>query len=296
MLEVPSRPPVRPVDVRVLGIEYNQGYQDVIYTDLRSPSAVGDVPQANLPGRPTSRLSLPVVPGKPMVVRVFLTLGRDPAPPAGGVEVTGRLNVWNGLTGHLGHDVRPLNSRACRDHLGRGPESGQGCSQVVKIFPSLGRAGLAGVGDHDLDLIEARSHWGSTLNFLIPGDVTAEAGRSGTIVLSAAVHPVHDRETRNANNRFRLELPNVARLNPLRLRVVPVAVRHGRTVLAAPSPANTRRALRDLGRMLLPYSSVEAVPDSTYTTVASSVASFRDGGCRFNSAGRPAVGDHQHQS
>lgn len=268
----PVPPPARPVDLRVIGVEYNQGFQDVVYTDLHSHGQAGDVPASSWPGRPSSRLSLPVIPGKPMVVRVYVTAAPDPRPPADGVLVTGRLTVWDGLTGHPSLEFRPLNSTQCQDHLGRGAAMGQVCSRQIRVFESLGSAGLD-TGAFDLDLLAARSHWGGTLNFVVPANVTELAATSHTLDLAVEVTPVTDREVHRPDNQFRLALPNIAEPGTLDLRIVRVAMQG----LPAPTTAIVRRTLDDMTRMLLPYARINAVSDQTFTYLGTSESLSIDG-------------------
>jgi len=246
----------RDVDVWVMGIEYNQQWQDVIYTDLHNDgSEAGRVPLRHPTGR-DSELAEPIVPGKPMVVRVYTGLRNTPEAPADGVMVTGTLTVDTGVVGASPRTIRPLETNECFDHRNVYLDS---CQSRVRVYPSLGRLGYQTNTDYDLDLVAQRIAWDGTLNFVVPAEVTRLAvgsNRGGTgLNLRVNVRPADRtfRETNPADNRFELQLQNVQQRR-MDLRVVRVRL----PGMPAPTERDVRRALADMHTMI-PYSRIRVV-------------------------------------
>lgn len=246
-------PTVSSADLWVLGIEYNQGVQDVVYTDLTRGSEVGFVPLRYPNGKDTE-LARPIIPGKSMVVRVYVGL-RDGLSAAGPVQATGTLLVQVGPSTELPRTLRPLETGACENHLG----AVQPCRRIIDVYPSLGRLGFTTHTDHDLDLIAARSHWGGTLNFVLPPDMTARINSVDGLELRAIVEPVGAREAAPADNEFRLQLRNVAPAETLEVRLVRVRMPRG----GPPTREAADRALEE-AVALLPYTGLRVVSDLVY--------------------------------
>lgn len=234
-------------DLWAMGLELNQGFQDQVYN--QGSRAAGTPGSLTL--GPTS--SRPVIPGKPLVVRVYVGSRYADGP----VQATGRLFVRTSPNG-AERTFSPLDgagaSVACS-----GP-AGQSCRSVISVSPPISTAGLpvTGLGS-DLDLINERASWSGTLNFFVPASVTSELGRSGQLILRATVDPVGVSEVAAGDNAFTLNLRNVAQPKPLRIRLVRV----GLSGLSAPSITESQQALNDVFR-LLPYNRLEIARSSLY--------------------------------
>jgi hypothetical protein len=271
-------PERREVDLWVMGLEYNQQWQDTIYTDLLNDGSEGGRVPLRHPSNRDTELSLPIVVGKPMVARAYVGI-RDGAGLDDGVPITGRLRIDDGTAGGMGWTFSPLANENCASHIaGRAADAGQRCLAQVMAYPTLGRLGYTTNTDYDLDLIRQRIHWEGTLNFVIPAEVTARAldpsrGGSG-LTLNFEVFPADawdaDRnpdgvwqETNGRDNRFQLQLENSER-EDIRIRLVRVAMP------GAPAPARdaAHRAIEEMQR-ILPLSSVDIDVESEY---------FYDGG------------------
>jgi hypothetical protein len=257
------------VDLWVMGLEYNQHWQDTIYTDLLNDgSEPGRVPLSQPSDRDTE-LSLPIVAGKPMVVRAYVGL-RDGA-EADRVPVTGTLRVNDGTSGGRSWVFSPLENRTCQDHLGNRLD--QGCRSRIVVTPTLGDQGYLTNTPYDIDLIQRRITWEGTLNFVLPAEVTDTAigpERGGTgLTFDLEVFPL-DQYDESANpdgawneinprdNAFQLQLENTIR-ETLNVRLVRVSM----TGAPAPSRADARRALDEAGR-LLPVSGIDVDVDSEF--------------------------------
>ncbi len=239
-------------DAWVLGMEYNQGYQDVIYTDLDRGAVTGWVPLQHPTGRDT-RLALPIIPGKPMLVRVYVGLRGTPTPPPNGVPVTGRLRVEAPETGGPGRTIRPLNSNDCFSHLGTRMPS----LHRVIAFGTLGTQGFRTQSPYCIDLIAARIHFAGTLNFVIPADFTERLRRGAE--LRVTVEPVGYRETNPGDNQFRMSLQNVYPRQTAKIRLV----RLSPDGIPAPSEAAARQVIRDMTQFTK-YSQIDIVSDQVF--------------------------------
>lgn len=136
------QPAVPEADVWVMGIEYNQDIQDTLFTDLdRPPGLVGFVPLYAGAGPSTSLARrIPIVPGKPLAVRVYVGLRDTPATSTDGVDVTGTLSVSSGLYGDLPRSFQPLQNPNCQEWIAG--TAGNTCRSEVRVRPSFGRLGL----------------------------------------------------------------------------------------------------------------------------------------------------------
>jgi hypothetical protein len=257
------------VDLWVMGLEFNQQWQDTIYTDLLNDgSEAGRVPLRHPSNRDTE-LALPIVAGKPMVVRAYIGL-RD-STEAAGVLATGRLRVNDGTAGGRGWVLSPLSNEDCQDHLGH--RIGQRCLSRIEVAPPMGSMGYVTNTPYDIDLVQRRIHWEGTLNFVLPAEVTAAtigASRGGTgLNMSLEVFPVDQwdatgnpdgawDEINPADNRFDLQLENTKR-EILRVRLIRV----GMPGAPAPSSADARRAIEEVGR-ILPLGDIDVDVESEY--------------------------------
>jgi hypothetical protein len=270
-------PVLEKTDLWVMGIEYNQGIQDIISTDLnRAPGLAGFVPIRCNPNCPDSELATPIIPSKPMVVRVYVGLRARPdlpAAPSEGISVTGRLLVSLPVTGGGSWSLPPIQTDACAEQSGT--TSGQSCRQVIHIFPSFGRQGLGTNTDYDLDLVNQRSHWEGTLNFVVPPDVTQRAAEAGGLDFRTIVEPVARAEAELGDNEFRLQLGNVAPPNPLSIRLV--RVRMPTVFGEPPSSAAAARALVDMLR-LTPFDRLNIVSDKEFFYDGSEISVSVGGG------------------
>ena len=237
-------------DVWVLGLEYNQGVQDVVHTDLNRGPAAGSVPLGHPSGR-DSTLAWPITPGKPMVVRAYVGLRGTPTPPPRGIPVTGRLRIEAPETGGPGRTIRPLNSDDCFNHLGTAMPS----RDPVMAFPTLGTQGFRTQSPYCIDLIAARTHWEGTLNFVVPAEFTERLTRGAE--LRVTVEPVGFVDSSPADNTFELSLQNVAPRETAKIRLVRLAP--GR-VERAPTRAEAERVIRDMTQFTR-YPQVEIVSD-----------------------------------
>lgn len=250
-----TEPPERQrIDTWVLGLEVNQGQQDWVFTDLAHAGNLGGFVSLD-----QTAFANPLIPGKPAVVRVYAGL-RDspdrPATPAEGFAVTGRLYVQRAVVGARRHTLNPVESPDCSEHAGG---VGQACRRVVGLFPSLGRQGQDTQSDYDLDLIDARSHWEGTLNFVIPPDVTATFDQAG-VILTAEIEPVARQEVQAADNVFELQLGNVAAPNPLNVDLLRIRLRGDPPLPSSPA---ARRAMDQMVK-LMPYDQVVFRRNRTY--------------------------------
>jgi hypothetical protein len=242
------------VDTWIMGIEYNQLWQDVVYTDLNRGPIIGFIPLLDPSGR-DSEFAIPIQPGKPMVVRVYVGLRDTPTPPPGGVRVSGRLLVDTAIVGDPATGLTPLETPNCFDHLG----TPYPCQSTIRVFPSFGDMGLNTSNSYDLDLISQRSSWSETLNFVIPGSVTGKAPDARGLVIRASIFPVDEVEVERGDNEFELQLQNVAEPRSVDVRLVRVGV----AGIPAPTRAAADRALADLLRMT-PWDRVNVISDDLF--------------------------------
>ncbi len=244
-------PAIGDIDLWVMGIEVNQGFVDRVFTDLnRRPGQPGIVT--------TDRAgSVPIFPGKPMVVRVYVGVRSTPglpAPPPGGFQVTGSLLMITGAPGGR-FAFNPLDNRNCAEQSGT--TSGQSCKPTIGVYPSLGSQGLPTLTGNDIDLIDQRSHWEGTLNFVIPPNLTENF--KGGVMLQATVEPVDRRETNPGDNGFRVDLPINAQASALPIRLVRVSL----TGNPVPTRGEAERALNDMLR-LTPFSRLNIISDNEF--------------------------------
>jgi len=234
----------RDVDLRVLGMEINQGFQDRVHTDHARPSGA--------PGAAVQDSS-PYFAGKPAVVRVYVGLGQAPAGTSGSVQATGRLIVYAAGDSMV---LEPLASTACQGAAG----SLDACADTIDVWPSFGRQSLPTRSDRDLDLIDARSGWSGSLNFVIPAAATAAL--TGTLGLRAVVDPSASRGFREAepgDNAFLVTIDRVEPARTLQVRLIRVG-----TPDAAPPERLLADSVLQAMLRLTPYSSIEVVSDSTF--------------------------------
>ena len=260
------------VDLWVMGLEYNQQWQDVIYTDLLNDgSEAGRVPLRHPSNRDTE-LSEAIVPGKPMVVRAYVGI-REGTGSAEGVPVTGRLRVDDGTTGGMSRTFSPLINDSCASHLGDAQSDGQRCLAEVIAYPPLGDQGFETNTSYDLDLVRQRIHWEGTLNFVLPPEVTARAmdpSRGGTgLTFNFEVDPVDQwdstrnpdgvwEETNPRDNQFQLQLENTHR-EEMNIRLVRVGMPGAPT----PSLADAERVIEETNR-ILPLSAMNIISDDEF--------------------------------
>ncbi|MBT8099923.1 MAG: hypothetical protein KJO82_09240, partial [Gammaproteobacteria bacterium] len=227
-------PERKDVDLWVMGLEYNQQWQDTIYTDLLNDGSEAGRAPLRHPSNRDTELSLPIVAGKPMVVRAYVGL-RDGA-DADRVPVTGRLRVNDGTSGGRSWVLSPLENRNCQDHLGN--RFDQGCRSIVVVTPTLGNQGYLTNTPYDIDLIQRRITWEGTLNFVLPAAVTEAAigsarGGSG-LTFDLDVFPIDQfdatdnpdgawNEINPRDNAFQLQLENTIE-ETLRVRLVRVSM------------------------------------------------------------------------
>ncbi|HET7010592.1 MAG TPA: hypothetical protein VFI11_07445 [Anaerolineales bacterium] len=248
-----------PVDLWVMGMEYNQAVQDFIFTDLdRAAGEAGLITFAE------SGFGMPVIPGKPLAVRVYIGVRQGPgslSAPAEGFAATGELEVT--LGDGTAQVLAPVDNPACSEQSGA--TTGQACLGTIQIHPSLGRgvtrqdpAIITNTGpllvdlelptrtDYDLDLIDQRARLEGTLNFVLPPDLTAAA--AGRFTLRARVEPVGRAEAAAGDNEFELQLGEFTQPNPLDLGLVRVTV----TANAAPASVASQDLLTEMLE-LTPY-------------------------------------------
>jgi hypothetical protein len=237
------------VDLWVMGVEVNQGFQEFLLTDL-----------ARLPGHPGQVRSdeFEMLAGKPVVIRVYVGLRaapNQPATPPGGVLATGHVRIsFEGGS----FTLQPLETTGCTYHLAQ--SGGQSCRGAIGVYPGLGRQGLRTRSDYDLDLIDQRADWGGTLNFVLPAEATAT--RDGPFAIEADVEPLIAQgfaELADGDNRFRADLARVVPARRLMVRLVRV----GAPGFAPPTRSEADSVLRDILR-LVPFAGVDVVSDTTY--------------------------------
>jgi hypothetical protein len=261
-----------PVDLWVMGIEYNQAVQDFIFTDLdRAPGEEGLITLAD------SAFGMPVIPGKPLAVRVYVGVRQGPGSPSApseGFAATGELEVI--LGDGTAQVLAPVDNPNCREQSGA--TTGQACLPTIHVHPSLGRvvtrqdpAIITNTGpllvdlelptrtEYDLDLLDQRSHWEGTLNFVVPGDLTLLSRPDG-LTLRAVVEPVGRAEATDGDNEFELQLGRVTPPNALLLRLVRVSL----PLQAAPSYDEAVLTLRKT-LPLMPYDELEVVSSRPYS-------------------------------
>jgi hypothetical protein len=251
---VPTQPPAPATvtlpgtDLWIMGIEVNQGFTNQIFTDLnRLPGEIGSVTGSQ-------SASVPVFAGKPMVIRVYVGLRNQLRMPRSGIDVTGHLLA---IKDGKESSFQPLDNVNCSDFLGNsGPANNQACSSTIQVYPSLGRLGFNTRTNYDLDLMDERSHWEGTLNFVIPASFTADLKNEPT--LQADVEPVNGRKPTPGDNTFTLQMTNILPPQVLSLRLVRV-----RTADPEPSLADAQRALSDMIQMT-PFSQVNIVSDQVF--------------------------------
>jgi len=259
-----------PVDLWVMGIEYNQAVQDFIFTDLERAAG-----EAGLITLEESAFGMPVIPGKPLAVRVYVGVRQgagSPSAPAEGFAATGELEVT--LGDGPPQVLAPVDNPACSEQSGA--TIGQACLGTIQVHPSLGRvvtrqdpAIITNTGpllvdlelptrtDYDLDLIDQRVRLEGTLNFVLPPELTAAAA-SG-LTLRARVQPVGRVEAVVGDNEFELRLGEFTQPNPLDLALVRVTV----TANAAPTSITSRNLLTEMLE-LMPYDSLALDSNRTF--------------------------------
>ncbi|MGH2456756.1 MAG: hypothetical protein ACRDHD_10940, partial [Candidatus Limnocylindria bacterium] len=233
--EVVSLSFAAPVDVWVMGMEWNQAVQDVVYTHL--DRAVGS------PGSKTVRAGtsrVPLVQGKAVAVRVYLGL-RRPAlvrVSAAGLPASGRLTVTVTHGSETSTTtLSPVTNPSCANHLGEDP--GSGCTGRVMVPLSFGHPShptsldrilvdpfydveLAAASDFDLDLVWRRLQPERTLNFVVPPELVSSIQPGDRVELRADVEPLGLAEATAGDNRFTLAVEDIAPPADLDLRVVNV--------------------------------------------------------------------------
>jgi len=252
-----------PVDVWVMGLEWNQAVQDVVYTDLGRPA--GD-PGSTTVASGASRV--PVVPGQPMAVRGYIGLRRPTfveVPPEG-LPVTGTLFVditSGGATRSLVLD--PVVNPACANH--EGEDDGGGCVDPILVPLGYGRPvhlrdpsqalidpyydwEIESATDYDIDLIWRRAIPDRTLNFVVPGEELEGLRPGDRVALRLEVEPVGYAEEQPGDNTYTMNIDDVAPAVDLPLRVVTVAVPRPTGI-----PATTAQVDRTIEEMLklMPY-------------------------------------------
>lgn len=236
-------------DLWIMGVEVNQGFTNQVFTDLdRQPGEVGEVTGSQ-------SASVPVIAGKPIIVRVYIGLRTQTRTPSSGMDVTGHLLAIKD-SGESSFD--PLDNSDCSDFLGNaGISKGQACTPVIRVYPSLGRSGFNMRSEYDLDLIDERSHWGGTLNFVIPAEFTQDLKKQ--LILQADVEPATRRMPTPGDNIFRVQLTNILPAKTLALRLVRVQMNPG----DEPSLAEAQRALKDMTEFT-PFTQVAIVSDDVF--------------------------------
>lgn len=234
----------RDADLRVIGVEINQGFQDRVLTD-----------HGRLSGAPGSAVqdSSAFLAGKPAVVRVYVGLAQTSAAAAGAVPATGHLIVYAAGDSLV---LEPLVSTECQ----RAPGILDACADTIEVWPSFGRQGLPTRSDYDLDLIDARSAWSGSLNFVIPAAATATV--TGSLTLRAVVSPSASRgfrETVPGDNEFLVAIDSVESPRRLQVRLVRVG-----TPDAPPPDRLLADSVLQAMLRLTPYSQVDVVSDTTY--------------------------------
>ncbi|MCC6187593.1 MAG: DNRLRE domain-containing protein [Anaerolineales bacterium] len=241
-----ATPPAGEINLWVMGMEVNQGIQDVVFVDLENAGGrrgFADPEYAN-----------PLIPGKPALVRVYVGVRDEaglPVTPPEGFQVSGELRIDRNEPGALPEWLAPVENASCAEHAGT---AGNACLRDIGVFPSLGRQGLDTNSDFDLDLIAERIHLEGTLNFVIPPELTADFTAAG-VILTADVWPTVQDENELIDNRFELQLDNVADPNPLTLDVIRVGGAKDGIDYPTPSTAAARRALDEMVQ-LMPYDEV----------------------------------------
>jgi hypothetical protein len=256
-----------PIDLWILGIEYNQAIQDFIFTDLtREPGSQGFISAQE------SDFGMPVIPGKPMAVRVYIglrDLPNSPSIPEEGFEATGELELIIG--GVPNQVLSPINHANCSEQSGM--TGGQACLSNIFVHPSLGRSvqrrdpvtlitgnvDLPTLSEYDLDLIDERASLEGTLNFVIPAELLTTASASD-LTLRAIVEPVGRPEAHPGDNQFALQLGQFTDPNPLDLGLVRVST----PGTAAPSFVEAQATLTEMLE-LMPYDSLNLERDWAYS-------------------------------
>ena len=259
-----------PVDLWVMGIEYNQAVQDFIFTDLdRAPGEEGLITLAD------SAFGMPVIPGKPLAVRVYVGVRQGPGSPSAPLEgfaATGELEVT--LGDGTAQVLAPVDNPNCSEQSGA--TTGQACLGTIHVHPSLGRVVtrqdpviITNTGpllvdlelptrtEYDLDLIDQRARLEGTLNFVLPPELTAAA--AGGLTLRARVEPVDRAEAAVGDNEFELELGEFTDPNPLDIGLVRVST----PGTAAPFSVNAQGMLTEMLE-LTPYDSLALNFDRTF--------------------------------
>ncbi len=233
----------RSVDLRVLGVEVSQGFQDRVLTD---PGLA--------PGLPGSAVqdSSPFFAGKPAVVRVYI--GRAAASnDTTGVPATGRLVVYAQGDSLV---LEPVASSACLVAQG----SATVCMATIAVWPSLGRQRLPVRSDYDIDLLDVRADWSGSLNFVVPAEATASL--TGPFMIAARVEPPVSagwQETEPGDNQFTVTIDNVQPQRTLQVRLIRVQTPDG----PAPARVLADSVLHAMLRMT-PYSRIGIVSDTTF--------------------------------
>jgi len=255
-LDLPVPPPPQEADVWVMGIEYNQGYQDHVFTDLGSPTRIGSIPfSCGSDACPDSRFAAPVIPGRPMTVRAYVGV-RDGGPE--NVPVRGVLHFSNCQVGSaFRRDFVAIENPSCRNHIG----TSMPCEREIDAHPSLGRLGLNTNTDYDIDLVAMRTDLSSTLNFVVPEASTSLIRESGCMSLDVEVEFAAPGfvDPNEANNEFRFAMENVSDPNPLAIDQVRIAMPAG----VAPSAPLAAQAMDDMLRTTVDYDEVMVESDST---------------------------------
>jgi hypothetical protein len=233
----------RSVDLRVLGVEVNQGFQDRVLTD-----------SGPAPGHPGSAVqdSNPFFAGKPAVVRVYV--GRAAAlNDTTAVPATGQLIVYAQGDSLV---LEPVASTACR----LAPGSASVCTDTIEVWPSFGRQRLPARSDYDIDLLDVRADWSGSLNFVVPAEATATL--TGPFTITARVEPPVSagwRETEPGDNQFTVTIGNVQPQRTLQVRLIRVQM----PLAPAPTRLLADSVLHAMLRMT-PYGRIGIVSDSTF--------------------------------
>lgn len=240
---VASAAVARTVDLQVLGVEVNQGFQDRIMTEY-----------GLAPGQPGSAVqdSTPFFAGKPAVVRVYVGRAATPGDTMG-VPTIGHLMIYAQGDSLL---LQPVASTACRTTQ----ESATACSDMIEVRPSFGRQHLPVRSDHDIDLLDARADWTGSLNFVVPAEATASL--TGPFKIVARVDPAMSsgwRETEPDDNQFTVAIDTVLPERTLQVRLIRV----GTPDAPPPTRMLADSVLHAMLRMT-PYSRIGIVSDTTF--------------------------------
>ena len=270
-------PPPGLMDLWVMGIEWNQAVQDVVYTDL---DRAAGTPGARTVVAGGSRV--PIVPNKAIAVRAFIGMRPPSSFSLDGVKATGQLVVSVERAGETTTIVLdPVTSTQCGNHL---EPTLVTCENPVFVPLPFGRpqhprdperaaidnyydVTVDAATDFDLDIIWRRLLPARTLNFVVPSDAVSQLEPGDRVSFAVDVEPVGYEEATAGDNVFTIEVEDIAPPTELPLRIVrvrmPGHVDPGLGSSGAPATAEEITAGLNGILHLVPYSRAEAARPTT---------------------------------